>query len=135
MNTFKLSKHEVAEQNLAGYDTSKPKISNYLVYLLFGLLLLLWPLLQQQLSQADETIGYIDPNIWLLILLSLISFMILTGMSWWLLHQFWTSLGLPELGTMVLQFNNLALWQQLGFYWLAFVSLLLAAVGVLTAVL
>lgn len=135
MNTLKLTKDEVSEWNHVTNDMTKTRTTNHWAYLFFGLLLLLWPLLQRQVNQADETVGYLDPNIWLLILLSLISFMIVTGLCWWLVHRFWTNLGLPELGNMVLQYQNLPSWQQLGFYWLSFVSLLLAAVGVLAAVL
>ena len=121
MNTLKIVKERGPE--------------NYVGYLLIGLLLLMWPLLQQLLTHSDPTVGYIDPNIWLLILLGLICFLIVTGLCWWLLQRFWMSLGLPALGSMVVQFKEIESWKQLGFYWASFGLLLWAAVGVLMAVL
>lgn len=97
----------------------------YFPVLLLGVLLLLWPLAQRLVMSSDPTIGFVDPNIWLLLLLSLAAFLIITGLCWWLLQQFWTSMGLPGAGDMVLQFKALAVWQQLGFYWLSFALLLL----------
>ncbi|MBE9601875.1 hypothetical protein [Pedobacter sp. MC2016-24] len=135
MNILKLNKDEVSQGNHFKYDTTKGKSRNYTVYLVLALLIGLCPVLSNMIRGADETTGYIDPNIWLLILISLISFMIVAGLCWWLLQQFWTSMGLPAIESMVLQFKNLPSWQQLGFFWLCFTSLLLAAVGVLTAVL
>ncbi|WP_090784677.1 hypothetical protein [Pedobacter sp. ok626] len=121
MNTLKISKDDVSGRN-------------YTPYLLFGVLLLTWPLLQGLIMSWDPTMGFIDPNIWLLILMSLICFLMVTGLSWWLLQRFWMRLGLPLLTEMVLSFKKLGLWQQLGFYWASFALLLLAAVGVLTAI-
>jgi hypothetical protein len=136
MNTLKITKEDVSGRGIIKSKFAKrfPE-SNYTSYLLFGLLLLLWPLLQHLLMGSDPTVGYVDPNIWLLILLSLICFLLVTGLCWWLLQQFWMSLGLPALGSMVLQFKELTLWQRIGFYWASFGLLLLAAVGVLTAIL
>ncbi|TCC99436.1 hypothetical protein [Pedobacter hiemivivus] len=121
MNILKITKDDVSRRN-------------YMPYLLFGLCLLLWPLLQRVIMNWDPMMGVIDPNIWLLILISLICFLIVTGLCWWLLQSFWMALGLPLLTEMVLSFKKLALWQQLGFYWASFALLLLAAVGVLTAI-
>ena len=123
MNTFKMIREEASMR------------LNYMPFLLLGLLLLLWPMLQRLIMSGGPTVGYLDPNIWLLILLSLICFLIVTGLCWWLLQQFWTSIGLPSIGDMVLQFKQLPGWQQLGFYWASFGCLLLAAVGVLIAIL
>jgi hypothetical protein len=100
----------------------------------FFLLLVLWfygPLL---LHRIDGTAGSVDQGIWLLIILSLISFMLITALCWWLLQRFWLMTGLPPLRKLVLRFNTLLLWQQLGFYWLSFVSLLLAAMASLIAI-
>ncbi|SDJ97640.1 hypothetical protein SAMN04487898_105194 [Pedobacter sp. ok626] len=121
MNTLKISKADVSGRN-------------YTPYLLFGGLLLTCPLLQVLIMSWDPMMGFIDPNIWLLILMSLICFLAVTGLSWWLLQRFWTRLGLPLLTEMVLSFKKMELWQQLGFYWASFALLLLAAVGVLTAI-
>lgn len=107
---------------------------NYSGYALLLFLVLLWPVAQLMVIPPDPTIGFIDPNIWLLLLLSLITFVVTTGICWWLLQRFWMSLGLPHFGNMVLHFKVLSLWQQLGFYWASFGLLLLAAVGVLSAI-
>ena len=121
MNSIKITKDDVSGRN-------------YSSYLLFGVLLLTWPLLQGLIMSTDPMMGFIDPNIWLLILMSLICFLAVTGLSWWLLQIFWMGLGLPLLTEMVLSFKKIPIWQQLGFYWASFALLLLAAVGVLTAI-
>ena len=103
-----------------------------LLVLLF--LLVLWFFAPVWLRTIDATAGSVDQGIWLLIILSLIAFMLVTGLCWWLLHRFWLTLGLPPLTQLVSQFNSLALWQQLGFFWLSFLSLLLAAFASLIAI-
>ncbi|WP_316815855.1 hypothetical protein [Pedobacter nyackensis] len=135
MKTLKILKADPFRKEAAVEGPHFKNEANYMGYLITAILLLLWPVAQHLLIGTDPTIGFIDPNIWLLILLSLICFMVVVGLCWWVLQQFWLSLGLPLLGNMVLQFRELSLWQQLGFYWASFVSLLLAAVGVLTAIL
>lgn len=102
--------------------------------LLFVILLLLWFVIHQWLYSIDKQAGSLDPNISLLIILSLITFFIICSLCWWLLQHFWTVTGLPELKHMVSQFKILAPWQQLGLYWLSFVSVLLAALGCLIAI-
>lgn len=104
-------------------------------YLLFGLLILLWFTAPKVIHLNDSTAGYIDPSIWLLILLALISFLMLLALCWWLLKHFWMMLNLPALGLMVSQFKFLELWKQLGFYFACFALLLLAGVACLAAVL
>src|SRR4051794_38799342 len=98
MNTLKIVNDGVSERNLFANRFIKTAGRSYAGYLLVGLLLLLWPMLQRWLMGSDPTVGYIDPNIWLLILLSLICFLIVTGLCWWLLQRFWMSLALPALG-------------------------------------
>lgn len=134
MNTLKIAKEQLSGKGLPDYKFTKRNGSNYMGYLLLGLLMLLWPFLQRMVRGSDPAIGFIDPNIWLLILLSLICFLVVIGLCWWLLHGFWISLGLPLLGDMVLQFKKMESWQQLRFYWLSFVLLVLAAVGCLNAI-
>lgn len=97
-------------------------------------MVLLWPLGQHLIISADITAGYIDPGIWLLVLLSLISFLLIAGLSFWLLQRLWLGLGLPVIEVMVLQFKTLDSWKQLSFYWASYVSLLFAAVGCLIAI-
>ena len=135
MNTLKITSEEAAVKAFAWIEKRVNRSVNYKPFLLLGLLLLLWPLLQDYIMRGGPTVAYLDPNIWLLVLLSLICFLITIGLCWWLLQQFWTSIGLPSIGDMVLQFKQLSGWQQLGFYWGSFGFLLLAAVGVLIAIL
>ena len=130
MNTFKIQDDFLYR----AIPVKAKRMKNYLPVLLLGLLLLSWPLVQGLVMWSDPTIGFIDPNIWLLLLLGLIAFMMTVGLCWWFMQQFWMSMGLPALGNMVLQYKHLSLWQQLGFYWASFGLLLLAAVGVLTAI-
>jgi hypothetical protein len=103
--------------------------------LLLGLAVLLWPLVQRVLQFNYPDAGTLDPNIWLLIILSIATFLIIIIMAWWLMQHYWLAFGLPEMESMVLQFNRLELWQQLKFYYAFFALLLLVAVGCLMAVL
>lgn len=142
MNVLKVSKTESLSRAVAGMDFNtlngepylKRKV-NYTGYLLTVILLLLWPFAQGMVTNGDERIGVIDPNIWMLMMLSVIYFMVVTALCWWVLQRFWLSLGLPGLGIMVLQFKALESWQQLSFYWASFALLLLTMQGVLTAIL
>ncbi|WP_316813863.1 hypothetical protein [Pedobacter heparinus] len=111
-----------------------PVVKNTEPYLVALIMLLLWFTAPKLMMLGDGTMGQIDQSIWLLVLLALISFLIVTGLCWWLLQRFWTVIGLPGLGMMVLQFNSLQLWQQLGFYFASFGLLLWAAVGCLSAI-
>lgn len=141
MNTLKIAEPNPLKGNAfrrpALRDTDLPggKMVNYQGYMLVAVLLLLWAAGQHLIIRNDPSTGFIDPNIWLLCVLGLIAFVVVTGLCWWLLQKFWMSMGLPALGNMVLQFKDLAAWQQLGFYWASFGLLLWAAVGVLTAIL
>jgi hypothetical protein len=109
--------------------------ATYKVYLLLLILFSLWLFAQRLIMYADPAIGFVDPNIWLLFLLSMIAFLLVLALCWWILQRFWLAFTLPTLGYMVSQFKQLLLWQQLGFYWASFALLLWAAVGVLSAVL
>ena len=102
--------------------------------LLFICLLLIWCFAPLLLHQLDQTVGNVDQSVWLLVLLSMISFLLMCAVSWWLVKQFWLAMGLPHINTMVSQFKKLALWQQLSFLWASFALLLLAAVGCLVAI-
>ena len=103
--------------------------------LLFVILVLLWPLVQHVILSNDVTAGYVDPSILVLIVLALICFVGMLIMSWYLLRWFWIAMGLPGLGIMVLRFNEMELWVQLGFYFACYGLLVLAGVGCLMAVL
>jgi len=103
--------------------------------LLIGLLALLWSPLQRMVQFQDVTAGFLDPTIWLLILLSIGVFLVLLTLVWYLANYYWLAFGLPERNWMVLQFNRLDAWQQLKFYYGVFALLLLAGIGCLTAVL
>ncbi len=104
------------------------------VMMLFVILVLSWPLAQRMVQQVDATAGYVDPSIIVLIVLALICFLGMIGLSCWLMKRFLVVFGLPGLGSMVLQFNELLLWQQLGFYFASFALLLLAGIGCLIAI-
>jgi hypothetical protein len=102
--------------------------------ILFLLLLLSWCFLPQLIQGNNPTAGIVDQAMWPLPLLSMICFLLICGISWWLVKHFWLMLGLPDLQDMVLQFNTLLLWQQLSFFLVSFVSLLLVAMGCLLAI-
>lgn len=103
--------------------------------LLFMVLVLAWPLVQRLVRGMDGTAGYVDPGIWVLVVMGLVCFVGMLALSWWLLQRFWMMMGLPGLRVMVLRFNELDVWMQLGFYWLCYALVLLAGVGCLIAVL
>jgi len=94
----------------------------------------LWFAATKFIYQLDITASRIDVSTWLYIMMSIICFVLVLWLCWYLLNRFWEIIGLPALGDMVLQFNTLKLWQQLGFYWLSFALLLLAAVMCLAAI-
>ncbi|WP_316746918.1 hypothetical protein [Pedobacter gandavensis] len=100
---------------------------------IFMLLMFLWTFGPIVLRGMDDTTGTIDQSIWLLVLLSIISFLLLTGLAWWILNQAWMAIGLPAISLMVLQFNTLLLWQQVRLFLASFGLLLLAATGCLIA--
>jgi hypothetical protein len=102
--------------------------------LLFGSLLSLWVLGSRWMQNNMPLSGSIDPNIWLLILLSMICFVALTTFCGLLLQRIWQRLGLPAVTILVSQFNTLAPWQQLGFFYCSFALLLLSAIGCLIAI-
>lgn len=129
MNTLKISNDDSLRRAVAKINT------NYTSYVVMIIFLFLWPIAQHLVSSGDPSVGFIDPNIWLLILLSLICFMVITGLCWWLLHRFWLSLSLPDMGNMVSQFKTLKSWHQLSFLWASFALLLLTMLGVLSAIL
>ena len=121
-------------KNLKLNIPAEPGMELLKVVLLFVVLALSWPLAQDMVLSIDPTSGYVDTSIWILLLLSLICFLGMIGLCWWLLKRFWMALGLPSLRVMVLQFNELMIWQQLGFYFASFALLLLAAIGSLIAI-
>lgn len=102
--------------------------------LLLLLLLSVWISFPVYIHQADPTAGTVDQSIWMLVTLSLIVFLLILALCWWLLQLYWKLLDLPQLYSIVSQFNTLTLWQQLLFFWLSFVSLLLAALGCLASI-
>lgn len=100
---------------------------------IFLILLTIWTLSPALLRFADQTAGSIDQSVWLLIVLSLMSFLLTTGLSWWILQRFWLISGLPSISSMVLQFNTLLLWQQICFFLASFALLLMSSTGALIA--
>lgn len=100
---------------------------------IFFILLSIWTFSPVLLRFADDTVGNIDQSIWLLIVLSLMSFLLITGLSWWILQRFWFMSGLPSILSMVSQFNTLLLWQQISFFLASFALLLMSSTGVLIA--
>lgn len=103
--------------------------------LLFAVLIVGWPSAQRLVLSMDVTAGYVDTGILVLVVLALLCFLVLVGLSWWLLQRFWVMKALPGFWYMVLQFRDLDLWQQFVFYFACYALLLLAGVGCLIAVL
>ena len=99
------------------------------------ILVLSWPLIQMLLISNDQTTGYVDPSIIILIVLSLMCFIGMVGLCGWLFKKAIKSIGLPIIDNMVSQFNTMEIWQQVSFYYASYALLLLAGVGCLAAVL
>lgn len=97
-------------------------------------LMLLWSIVTNVFSSPEFSAG-INQSVPIMIVIGLITFLILLYLAWWLLERFWQRVGLPGMGSMVLQYKKMCLWQQLGFYWLCFALLLLVGLGCLAAVL
>lgn len=86
------------------------------------------------IHRLAPTAAWIDAGIWSLLLLSILTFLVLLSISYWLIKRSWALLGLPSISSMVLQFRFLSLWQQFVFYWLCFALLLLSSILCLIAV-
>jgi len=95
--------------------------------LLFLALLLVWFICPILIHQADPQADIAPQSIWMLVILSLIVFLLILALCWWLLQHYWGQLGLPDLQHILSQFKTLSSWQQIIFFWVSFVSLLLAA--------
>ena len=112
----------------------KKKSIEWQPLVLFIVLLSIWFPMHQWLRKIDPTISTSDQSMWLLILLSIMAFLLMVALSSWLLQLFWQWADLPSLLNMVSQFKTLTLWQQLGFYWASFFSLLAVASACLIAI-
>jgi hypothetical protein len=130
MNSNILGKSDFIE---TGFHPYKPKAYFKLPVYLFIIILAIYLLLPQGLQHLDATVGDVDQSVWLLIILSIICFLLILAICWWLLQYIWIDLGLPHLKSITSHFNKLELWQQLSFFWASFFSLLLAATGCLIA--
>jgi len=104
-------------------------------HLLFGVLILLLAALPMLVNDPEETATYLLKQMLPLILIAFTVFAIILALAFWLVQRFWEAMGLPELSLMVLQFNELKIWLQLGFYLVCFALVLATGVGVLIAVL
>ncbi|RZJ17276.1 MAG: hypothetical protein EON51_17895 [Acinetobacter sp.] len=98
------------------------------------ILLLLWFTLPKILALWQPTVGLLDAGIWQLVLLSLLCFLALLSLSWWLLNRYWQILRLPDLHYLVSQFKTLTPWQQSVLYWASFALLFLGGLLSLAAI-
>jgi hypothetical protein len=138
MNTLKMVNAPIEGDILHSLRNSKKfklTLFNTSVYKLLCFLMLMWLLLQYYMITNHPNEGFIGPNLWLMCILALIIYVVVVGLSCWLLKCIWQKLSLPDLGNVVKQFKSMESWKQLGFLWLSFASLLLAGVMCLTAVL
>ena len=93
-----------------------------------------WKMMQQMSWNTDLTMGYVDPSIWLLVLIALICYIIMIGLSAWIMIRLWTIVGLPAPQKIISQFNYLESCQKLKFLLAAYALLLLSGVGCLLAI-
>ncbi|MEJ7556691.1 MAG: hypothetical protein WKF66_00180 [Pedobacter sp.] len=104
------------------------------IIILVSALAIGWKTIQGSNWNTDMTMGYIDPSIWLLILIGMICFLVMIALSAWILLRVWTIVGLPNPHKIISQFNYLESCQKLKFLLAAYALLLLAAVGCLVAI-
>jgi hypothetical protein len=93
-----------------------------------------WKVMQQTSWNSDLTMGYIDPSIWVLVLIALICYIVMIGLSAWIMIRLWTIVGLPAPQKIISQFNYLESCQKLKFLLAAYALLLLSGVGCLVAI-
>lgn len=98
------------------------------------LLLTIWIFAPEWLHRLDETAASVDQSVWLLIILSLITFLLILLICWWLMQYLWSSKTMPTPHQLALHFKTLTLWQQISFYWACFALLLLTASICLVAI-
>ena len=102
--------------------------------LVFSIILLLYLGIRTALEYTDPVAVNALESTWLLIATSMLTFLVLLTLCWWLLRQSVLVLGLPEIMDLTYDFQDLKLWQQLGFYLVLFTLLLLAALVCLVAI-
>ncbi|WP_084237600.1 hypothetical protein [Pedobacter africanus] len=100
---------------------------------LFVLLMLIWGGITSFLDNPEMTTG-INQSVPLMVVLSLVTFLLLLELSWWLFIRFWLRMGLPGMDRMVLHFEDLQVWQKLAFLWASFCLVLLVGLGCVVAV-
>lgn len=110
------------------------KLNRWKPAVLLLVLLAIWFIPPAMMHRLDPTAATVDQSIWLLIILSLITFLLIIALCWWLLNMYWRLLGLPPISLMVSHFNLITLCQQFVFYFISFALLLLAALGCLIAI-
>jgi hypothetical protein len=93
-----------------------------------------WKIMQQTSWNSDLTMGYVDPSIWILMLIALICYIVMIGLSAWIMIRLWTIVGLPAPQKIISQFNYLESCQKLKFLLAAYALLLLSGVGCLVAI-
>jgi hypothetical protein len=93
-----------------------------------------WSFIHQMNWNADLTMGYVDPSIWLLIMIAIFCFLFMVGLSAWIMLRLWAIVGLPAPKKLISQFNYLEPCQKLKFLLAAYALLLLAGVGSLVAI-
>ncbi|MBB5441288.1 hypothetical protein HDC92_004995 [Pedobacter sp. AK017] len=96
-------------------------------------LMLLWSVITNVFSSAEMSAG-INQSVPLMVVLSLITFLLLLELSWWLLNRLWQRVGLPGIESMVLHYKEMELWQQIAFFWASFALCVLVGLGCLAAV-
>lgn len=101
---------------------------------LFIILLLLWALEPPFLERLDDDAANIIQSVWLLVVLSLICFMLVITICWWLLKHFWKEMGMVSTKALVVQFKQLTVWQQIMIYWATYALMAFTAVGCLLAI-
>ncbi|WP_316793330.1 hypothetical protein [Pedobacter frigoris] len=123
MNVLSLNRNDMGREYAWGFMAHVKK-----EHVMVGVLLMVLMGMQGWFDDEAGTIAFIVKSTTPLLLMNLCSFMVIVALCWWLLQRAWVAMGLPEFENMVLQFKEMNICRQLGFYFASFVLLLWAAV-------
>lgn len=112
----------------------KLRPGSWKLWIVLLLLLAIWFIPAARIHSIDPMAIAPDQSEWLMVLLSLITFLIIMPLCWWLVDLQWRMLGLPAISKMVLHFNLFTRCQQLVLYYTYYALVLLVAVGCLIAI-
>ncbi|TKC06174.1 hypothetical protein [Pedobacter frigoris] len=126
MNVISLNRNDIRREYAWGFMAHVKK-----EHAMVGVLLMVLMGMHGWFDDEAGTVAFIVKSTMPLLLMNLTSFMVIVALCWWLLQRAWVAMGLPEFENMVLQFKEMNICRQLGFYFASFVLLVWAVVSLL----